>query len=89
MYQRAGAIFPQKPERSGPVFTPSQTQPSTSHPQSLRNTDQQTEAPESSLASDLPPLRYTNQMFSSQYAPYILLFSMQLKYMLILYEVNL
>ncbi|XXG45794.1 hypothetical protein AAC387_Pa02g0781 [Persea americana] len=53
---RAGAIFPQRPERSAPVFTPSQTQPSTSHPQSLRNTDQQKEAPESSLASDLPPL---------------------------------
>lgn len=75
MYQRAGATFPQRPERSAPIFTP-QTQPLTSQPQSLRNTDHRKEESESSVPSDLPPLRYTNRMLSSQYAPYML----QLKY---------
>ncbi|KAG1367907.1 Target of Myb protein [Cocos nucifera] len=56
----AGAVFPQRPERSAPVFTPLQTQPLTSYPPSLRNPgnpDYQQEAPESSVGSDILTLR--------------------------------
>lgn len=54
-FQRAGAVFPQRSERSAPVFTPPQTQPLTSYPQNLRNRQ---EAAESSAEPEFPTLRY-------------------------------
>ncbi|KAF8400810.1 hypothetical protein HHK36_014112 [Tetracentron sinense] len=56
---RAGAVFPQRPERATPVFTPPQTQPLTSYPQNLRNPDYQQEASEPPADSDFPTLRDT------------------------------
>ncbi|XWS72559.1 hypothetical protein CRYUN_Cryun02cG0050200 [Craigia yunnanensis] len=38
---RAGAVFPSRTERSAPVFTPPQTQPLSSYPQNIRNSDRQ------------------------------------------------
>ncbi|CAL9058639.1 unnamed protein product [Musa banksii] len=55
---RAGAVFPQRSERSAPVFTP-QTRPLESYPPSVRSPDYQNEAPESSIASDFPALSLT------------------------------
>lgn len=57
-FQRAGAVFPQRSERSAPVFTPPQTQPLTSYPQSLQNNGQRLEAAESSAESEFPTLRF-------------------------------
>ncbi|KAJ9168320.1 hypothetical protein P3X46_019862 [Hevea brasiliensis] len=56
---RAGAVFPQRSERSAPVFTPPQTQPLTSYPQSLRNNENRLEAAESSAESEFPTLSLT------------------------------
>ncbi|KAJ8644773.1 hypothetical protein MRB53_006521 [Persea americana] len=53
---RAGAVFPQRSERSVPVLTPPQTQPLASYSQPSRNSDSRQEAPESSMGSDLPDL---------------------------------
>ncbi|THU53494.1 hypothetical protein C4D60_Mb10t15010 [Musa balbisiana] len=55
---RAGAVFPQRSERSAPIFTP-QTRPLGSYPQSVRSPDYQNETPESSVASDFPALSLT------------------------------
>ncbi|XP_042485791.1 TOM1-like protein 9 [Macadamia integrifolia] len=56
---RAGAVFPQRTESSAPIFTPPQTQPLSSYPQNLRNTDYQQEVAESSAGSDSPTLSLT------------------------------
>lgn len=56
--QRAGAVFPQRSERTAPVFTPPQTQPLTSFPQNLRNPEYRQEGAESSTESEFPTLRY-------------------------------
>ncbi|XP_006656045.1 TOM1-like protein 9 [Oryza brachyantha] len=56
---RAGAVFPQKPESSVPIYTPPQTQPLRNLPPALRNTDRQHEAPESSSAPEVPTLSLT------------------------------
>lgn len=56
---RAGAVFPQRSERSAPVFTPPQTHPLTSYPQNFRNPEHQQEAAESSAESEFPTLSLT------------------------------
>ncbi|KAK0570493.1 hypothetical protein LWI29_002116 [Acer saccharum] len=56
---RSGAVFPQRTERSAPVFTPPQTQPLTSYPQNIRNLDNQLEAAESSAEAEFPTLSLT------------------------------
>ncbi|KAJ0989251.1 hypothetical protein J5N97_007607 [Dioscorea zingiberensis] len=56
---RAGAVFPQRAESSAPIFTPPQTQPLSSYPQSVRSPDYQQEAPEASAGSDFPILSLT------------------------------
>ncbi|XP_022636512.1 TOM1-like protein 9 isoform X2 [Vigna radiata var. radiata] len=53
---RAGAIFPQRSERSAPVFTPLQTQPLSSYPQNIRDTFAQQDTAESSADSEFPAL---------------------------------
>ncbi|KAJ0090438.1 hypothetical protein Patl1_12895 [Pistacia atlantica] len=53
---RAGAVFPQRSERTAPVFTPPQTQPLSSYPQNIRNADNHQEAAESSADSEFPTL---------------------------------
>ncbi|XP_052732126.1 TOM1-like protein 9 isoform X2 [Vigna angularis] len=53
---RAGAIFPQRSERSAPVFTPVQTQPLSSYPQNIRDTFTQQDTAESSADSEFPAL---------------------------------
>ncbi|XVE53721.1 hypothetical protein DITRI_Ditri03aG0025200 [Diplodiscus trichospermus] len=55
---RAGAVFPPRNERSTPVFTPPQTQPLSSFPQNIRNSDRQ-ETAESSAESEFPTLSLT------------------------------
>ncbi|XVF48533.1 hypothetical protein PTKIN_Ptkin03bG0198300 [Pterospermum kingtungense] len=55
---RAGAVFPPRTERSAPLFTPPQTQPLSSYPQNIRNSDQQGVA-ESSAESEFPALSLT------------------------------
>ncbi|XP_065851022.1 TOM1-like protein 9 isoform X2 [Euphorbia lathyris] len=56
---RAGAVFPQRTERSAPVFTPPQTQPLASYPQNLRNNELRQDAAESSAESEFPTLSLT------------------------------
>ncbi|CAN7032505.1 hypothetical protein BRARA_H01294 [Brassica rapa] len=53
---RAGAVFPQRSERSAPVFTPPQTQPLTSYPPNLRNAGPANDLPEPSAEPDFPTL---------------------------------
>lgn len=53
---RAGAVFPQRSERSAPVFTPPQTQPLSSYPPNLRNNEYRPETAESSAEADFPTL---------------------------------
>ncbi|CAH8360709.1 unnamed protein product [Eruca vesicaria subsp. sativa] len=53
---RAGAVFPQRSERSAPVFTPPQTQPLTSYPPNLRNAGPSNDMPEASAEPDFPTL---------------------------------
>ncbi|URE48908.1 VHS and GAT domain containing protein [Musa troglodytarum] len=55
---RAGAVFPQRSERSAPIFT-QQTPPLGSNPLSVQSPDYQNEAPESSVASHFPALSLT------------------------------
>ncbi|OMO91027.1 VHS domain-containing protein [Corchorus olitorius] len=55
---RAGAVFPQRTERSAPVLTPPQTQPLSSYPPNIRNSDRQDTA-ESSAESEFPTLSLT------------------------------
>ncbi|XVF89200.1 hypothetical protein PTKIN_Ptkin19aG0111100 [Pterospermum kingtungense] len=55
---RAGAVFPPRNESSAPVFTPPQTQPLSSYPQNIRNSNQQGTA-ESSAESEFPTLSLT------------------------------
>ncbi|XWS26319.1 hypothetical protein CRYUN_Cryun26dG0021900 [Craigia yunnanensis] len=55
---RAGAVFPSRNERSAPVFTPPQTQPLSSYPQNIHNSDRQ-EMAESSAESEFPTLSLT------------------------------
>ncbi|KAL6604016.1 hypothetical protein ACP70R_044377 [Stipagrostis hirtigluma subsp. patula] len=51
---RAGAVFPQRPESSVPIYTPPQTQPLRNYPPpALRNTDYRQDAPESSSAPEV------------------------------------
>ena len=57
VYQRLGAVFPQRSESSAPIFTPPQTQPLSSYPPSIRSPNYQQEAPETSAASEFPTLR--------------------------------
>ncbi|XP_077210935.1 TOM1-like protein 9 [Tasmannia lanceolata] len=56
---RVGAVFPQRAERSTPIFTPPQTQPLSSYTQSSRSPDLCQEAPESSMGPDFPNLSLT------------------------------
>ena len=53
---RAGAVFPQRSERSAPVFTPPQTQPLTSYPPNLRNAGPSNDVPDPSAEPDFPTL---------------------------------
>ncbi|KAJ0251935.1 TOM1-like protein 9 [Hirschfeldia incana] len=53
---RAGAVFPQRSERSAPVFTPPQTQPLTSYPPNLRNAGPSNDAADPSAEPDFPTL---------------------------------
>ncbi|PIA64938.1 hypothetical protein AQUCO_00100420v1 [Aquilegia coerulea] len=56
---RAGAVFPQRTEKSAPIFTPPQTQPLTSYPQNIRNPDHRQDPAESSDEPDYPSLSLT------------------------------
>ncbi|WOG83062.1 hypothetical protein DCAR_0102236 [Daucus carota subsp. sativus] len=53
-----GAVFPQRSENA-PVFTPPQTQPLSSYPQNLRNSEPGQEAAETSAESEFPTLSLT------------------------------
>ncbi|KAL9227296.1 hypothetical protein vseg_003001 [Gypsophila vaccaria] len=53
---RAGAVFPQRTERSAPVFTPPQTQPLSYYPPNLRNPDSRQETAEGSAEPEYPTL---------------------------------
>ncbi|KAE8721727.1 Detected protein of confused Function [Hibiscus syriacus] len=55
---RLGAVFPPRSERSAPVLTPPQTQPLSSYPPNIRNSDQQDTAA-SSAESEFPTLSLT------------------------------
>ncbi|CAK9166106.1 unnamed protein product [Ilex paraguariensis] len=55
---RIGAVFPQRSERSAPVFTPPQTHALSSFPQNLRNPESQEEVADSSAEPEFPTLRY-------------------------------
>ncbi|PPS08596.1 hypothetical protein GOBAR_AA12076 [Gossypium barbadense] len=55
---RLGAVFPPRSERSAPVLTPPQTQPLSSYPPNIRNSDRQDTA-ESSAESEFPTLSLT------------------------------
>ncbi|GLU01433.1 hypothetical protein SLE2022_187400 [Rubroshorea leprosula] len=56
---RAGAVFPQRSERSAPVFTPPQTHPLSSYPPNVRNPDNRQEIGESSAEAEFPTLSLT------------------------------
>ncbi|PKU68048.1 hypothetical protein MA16_Dca022957 [Dendrobium catenatum] len=56
---RLGAVFPQRSERSAPIFTPPQTQPLTSYPPNLRNANYGEDLSESSAPPDFPTLSVT------------------------------
>ncbi|XP_010526178.1 PREDICTED: TOM1-like protein 2 [Tarenaya hassleriana] len=53
---RAGAVFPQRSERSAPVFTPPQTQPLSSYPPNIHNPGPHNDMPEPSAEPDFPTL---------------------------------
>ncbi|XP_022730173.1 TOM1-like protein 9 [Durio zibethinus] len=55
---RAGAVFPPRSESSAPVLTPPQTQPLSSYPQNIRNSDRH-EMAESSAVPEFPTLSLT------------------------------
>ncbi|KAL9226822.1 hypothetical protein vseg_002591 [Gypsophila vaccaria] len=56
---RSGAVFPQRAERSAPVFTPPQTQPLSSYPPNLRNPETRQETGEASAEPEYPTLSLT------------------------------
>lgn len=56
---RAGAVFPQRSERSAPVFTPPQTQPLSSYPPNVRNSENREEAAGASSEPEYPTLSLT------------------------------
>ncbi|KAL8537190.1 hypothetical protein ACS0TY_012388 [Phlomoides rotata] len=56
---RIGAVFPQRSERSAPVFTPPQTHPLTSYPPNLRNPESRADGAESSAEAEYPTLSLT------------------------------
>ncbi|GAB4837251.1 hypothetical protein Ancab_002154 [Ancistrocladus abbreviatus] len=56
---RAGAVFPQRSERSAPVFTPPQTHPLSSYPPNVRNSDSRQETAITSSEADYPTLSLT------------------------------
>lgn len=64
LFQRAGAVFPQRSEQSAPVFTPPQTQPLASYPPNMRDMDARQDTAESSAESEFPTLRYVYNSFS-------------------------
>ncbi|EPS57922.1 hypothetical protein M569_16895, partial [Genlisea aurea] len=51
-----GAVFPQRPEGSAPLFTPPQTHPLASYPQNIRNPESRVDAIESSAGAEYPIL---------------------------------
>ncbi|CAH8378019.1 unnamed protein product [Eruca vesicaria subsp. sativa] len=53
---RAGAVFPQRSERSAPVFTPPQTQPLSSYPPNLRNAGPSNDVADPSAEPEFPTL---------------------------------
>ncbi|KAK9148744.1 hypothetical protein Scep_007501 [Stephania cephalantha] len=55
---RAGAVFPQRSERSAPIFTPPQTQPLSSYPPNMHNPGRQ-DSLEPSEDTDHPTLSLT------------------------------
>lgn len=57
--QRAGAVFPQRTERSAPVFTPPQTQPLSNYPPNVHNSEQRQESAGATSEADYPSLRFT------------------------------
>ncbi|KAL6524091.1 hypothetical protein OROMI_031186 [Orobanche minor] len=56
---RLGAVFPQRSERSAPVFTPLQTHPLTSYPQNIHNPESGPDGAESSVEAEFPTLSST------------------------------
>ncbi|XP_057799524.1 TOM1-like protein 9 isoform X2 [Salvia miltiorrhiza] len=56
---RLGAVFPQRSERSAPVFTPPQTQPLTSYPPNIRNIEPRADGAEPSAEAEFPTLSLT------------------------------
>ncbi|KAL1532496.1 TOM1-like protein 9 isoform X2 [Salvia divinorum] len=56
---RLGAVFPQRSERSAPVFTPPQTQPLSSYPPNIRNLEPRADGAESSAEAEFPTLSLT------------------------------
>jgi hypothetical protein len=64
LFQRAGAVFPQRSEQSAPVFTPPQTQPLASYPANIRDGDARPDTAETSAESEFPTLRYVSKSFS-------------------------
>ncbi|KAH6760612.1 ENTH/VHS/GAT family protein [Perilla frutescens var. frutescens] len=56
---RLGAVFPQRTERSAPVFTLPQTQPLASYPANLRNPEPRADGAESSAEAEFPTLSLT------------------------------
>ncbi|XP_047971339.1 TOM1-like protein 9 isoform X2 [Salvia hispanica] len=56
---RLGAVFPQRSERSAPVFTPPQTQPLTSYPPNIGNPVPRADGAESSAEAEFPTLSLT------------------------------
>ncbi|CAO2816821.1 unnamed protein product [Amaranthus hypochondriacus] len=53
---RAGAVFPQRTERSAPVFTPPQTQPLSNYPPNVHNSEQRQESAGATAEADYPSL---------------------------------
>ncbi|GMH06988.1 hypothetical protein Nepgr_008828 [Nepenthes gracilis] len=51
-----GAVFPQRSEKSAPVFTPPQTHPLSSYPQNVRNSDHHQETADTSSETEYPTL---------------------------------
>ncbi|KAK4744609.1 hypothetical protein SAY87_010921 [Trapa incisa] len=56
---RAGAVFPQRPEGSTPVFTPPQTHPLSSYPQNVRGVELRKDGAESSMETEFPTVSLT------------------------------
>ncbi|XP_019253308.1 PREDICTED: TOM1-like protein 2 [Nicotiana attenuata] len=56
---RIGAVFPQRSERSAPVFTPPQTHPLASDPQNLQKPESRQDTAESSADAEYPTLSLT------------------------------